>query len=124
MSWAGLEALRAAGRLDELKRELLRRGRQALQDDGLCATQLHEAAEHLQEYEEFGFARRLMGRARARGDQQMDRERQRREALFTYKDLERPAGPRLDQALKILEAGAPLADSGAEWLGLAGAILK
>src|SRR5690242_7404081 len=106
-----LEALRKAGRLDELKRQLLGRGRRALGDRELSAGELHDAAELLQEYEEFGFARRLMRRARTRGDRAADRKRQRREALFTYKDLELPAGPRLDRALDILKAGAPLADS-------------
>lgn len=119
-----LEQLRKDGHLDELKRELLRIGREALKSEN-DPEALHAKAELLQDFEEFGFARRLMRRARKDRTDPYDRKRQRREALFTYKDLELAAGPRLDRALEILGEGAPLAESGdAEWLGLAGAILK
>src|SRR5664279_5633500 len=73
--------------------------------------------------QQFRHARRLLGRVRR---QEQDSERLRQQhALCTYKDLELPAGRRLDWALKILESGGPLeASIDAETLGIAGAIYK
>jgi Tetratricopeptide Repeats-Sensor len=117
--------LREEDRHDELKGVLVRVGRAALQG-GLGPDTLAGLAQVLNEHQEFGYARRLMRRAReATQDPERKRALQRREALFTYKDLELPAGPRFDRALEILDEGILLKEcEDADWLGLAGAILK
>jgi predicted acylesterase/phospholipase RssA len=74
-------------------------------------------------------AHRDFGRARADGDPaKVERERisiiQKR-ALFTYKDVNRPLGTRLDEALEFLEQHANLPTTvDHETLGLAGSIHK
>jgi len=81
------------------------------------------AMDVLRDHQQFRHARRLLGRVRRQGP---DSERLRQQhALCTYKDLELPAGRRLDLALRILEMGGPLeASTDAETLGIAGAIYK
>jgi predicted acylesterase/phospholipase RssA len=80
-------------------------------------------AETLRDHQQFGYARRLLGRVRNEGN---DSEKLRQQhALCTYKDMELPAARRLDRALQILNESAPLEDStSAETLGIAGAIFK
>ena len=82
-----------------------------------------EFAATLRDHQQFGYARRLLGRVRSTGP---DSEQLRQQhALCTYKDMELPVARRLDRALQILTAGARLEDStSAETLGLAGAIYK
>jgi predicted acylesterase/phospholipase RssA len=77
----------------------------------------------LRDHQQFGYARRLLGRIRA---EEADREDLRQqEALCTYKDMELPAARRLDRALEILVEGGPLEETtSAETLGIAGAIFK
>jgi predicted acylesterase/phospholipase RssA len=77
-------------------------------------------AEVLRDHQQFGYARRLLARVRPAGDDERLRQQH---ALCTYKDLELPARPRLDRALRILEEGPP-DDRTAETFGIAGAILK
>lgn len=83
-----------------------------------------QLAELLRDFQQFGYARRLLGRLRREGE---DSERLRQQhALCTYKDLELPALRRLDRAVQILEeGGCPIEDSeSSETLGIAGAIYK
>ena len=81
-----------------------------------------EEAQRLQAQERFGPARELLERIRARGDSEPLRQQH---ALCTYKDPDLPALKRLEDALAILTAEAPLQRSrDAETLGIAGAIHK
>jgi predicted acylesterase/phospholipase RssA len=87
-----------------------------------------ELAELLSEHQQFGYARRLFGRARAldaeSGEPDPERLRQ-RHAFCTYKDMELPVVRRLERALEILGGEAELEHStNAETLGLAGAVCK
>ncbi len=97
-------------------------GRRALYD-GWAADDRVELAETMRDHQQFGYARRLLGRVRSEGP---DSEKLRQQhALCTYKDMELPAARRLDRALSILTEGGPLEDStSAETLGIAGAIFK
>jgi predicted acylesterase/phospholipase RssA len=82
-----------------------------------------ELAKTLRDHEQFGYARRLLGRVRNDGPDSEELRQQ--HALCTYKDMELPAARRLDRALQILTAGRRLEDStSAETLGIAGAIYK
>jgi predicted acylesterase/phospholipase RssA len=84
-----------------------------------------ELAGTLRDHQQFGYARRLLGRVRGEGP---DSEKLRQQhALCTYKDMELPAARRLDRALQILTENdaPPLTEStSAETLGIAGAIYK
>jgi len=85
-------------------------------------------AKSLKEVREFGYARRIL--ARARKDPAIYTEPKRLEiiqqsALCTYKDTDLPADRRLDRALEILSEAEDLsATTNPETLGLAGAIYK
>lgn len=84
-----------------------------------------ELARALRDHQQFGYARRLLGRVR--GDGPDSEELRRQHALCTYKDMELPAARRLDRALQILSENdaPPLVEStSAETLGIAGAIYK
>jgi tetratricopeptide (TPR) repeat protein len=82
-----------------------------------------ELAATLRDHEQFGYARRLLGRVRSDGPDSEELRQQ--HALCTYKDMELPAARRLDRALQILTAGRRLEEStSAETLGIAGAIYK
>ena len=92
--------------------------------DGWEPTRRAELAALLRDHQQFGYARRLLGRVRRDGP---DTEQLRQQhALCTYKDAELPAARRLDRALEILaEGGKPLERSdSAETLGIGGAIYK
>lgn len=80
-------------------------------------------AETLRDHQQFGYARRLLGRVRR---ESRDTEKLRQQhGLCTYKDMELPAARRLDRALQILTEGGSLESNGsAETLGIAGAIFK
>jgi predicted acylesterase/phospholipase RssA len=82
-----------------------------------------ELAKTLREYQQFGYARRVLARIRDDGpDSEYLRQQH---ALCTYKDEELPAARRLDRALQILTKASPIDTSiDAETLGIAGAILK
>jgi predicted acylesterase/phospholipase RssA len=80
-------------------------------------------AEILRDHQQFGYARRLIACLREEGD--TGEELRQQQALCTYKDIELPAARRLDRALQILGGEERIAKStGAETLGLAGAIYK
>jgi predicted acylesterase/phospholipase RssA len=87
-------------------------------------------AQALGKHDEFGYARRILDRARRQEGVRRDAELYRRivekSALYTYKDSNyRLLEDRLAEALKILEDEADLANTRAqETLGLAGAIYK
>jgi predicted acylesterase/phospholipase RssA len=115
--------LRDAGRTDLVAEMLTAVARRALDGRWRPAEREALATDVLRDHQQFGYARRLLGRVRAPA---RDSERRRQQhALCTYKDLELPAGRRLDRALRILEQGGPLQEStSAETLGIAGAIYK
>jgi predicted acylesterase/phospholipase RssA len=86
-------------------------------------------AKRLQAHNEFGYARRLLARARrdprAARDSDLRRALAQQQALCTYKDTELIARLRLDQALNFLQEVDDLATTrDQETLGLAGAIHK
>jgi predicted acylesterase/phospholipase RssA len=101
---------------------LITAGRRAIYDGWEVGKRV-ELAALLRGHQQFGYARRLLGRVRRDGgDSEYLRQQH---ALCTYKDMELPAARRLDRALGILEEGGPLErNSNAETLGLAGAIYK
>src|SRR5262249_12815276 len=80
-------------------------------------------AKKLRDHQQFGYARKLLGRVRREaGDSEKPRQLH---APGPHKDLELPAGRRLEAALRILQEGGTLDNStSAETLGLAGAIFK
>jgi len=126
VSAADLQAL--AGRLradhrSSLADQLLTAvAERALKGDWLPDERMQLAAV-LRDHQQFGYARRLLGRMRAEG---ADDERLRQQhALCTDKDQGLPGGRRLGWALRILESGGPLDTStNAETLAIAGAICK
>ncbi len=116
------DELRRRSRIGPIAPMLVAVARRALYEDWEPNRRV-ELAATLRDHQQFGYARRLLGRVRAAGT---DSEELRQQyALCTYKDLELPAARRLDRALQILNEGGPLDDStNAETLGLAGAIFK
>ena len=116
------DELRRRSRIGPIAPMLAAVARRALYEDWEPNRRV-ELAETLRDHQQFGYARRLLGRVRAAG---ADSEELRQQyALCTYKDMELPAARRLDRALQILNEGGPLDDStNAETLGLAGAIFK
>ncbi len=116
------DELRDGGRVAAIAPMLIAVARRALYHDWESAHRV-ELAETLRDHQQFGYARRLLGRVRASGP---DSEELRQQyALCTYKDMELPAARRLDRALQILTEGGSLADStSAETLGIAGAVFK
>jgi predicted acylesterase/phospholipase RssA len=96
--------------------------RRALYDDWERAHRT-DLAETLRDHQQFGYARRLLGRVRR--DSQDSEELRQQHALCTYKDMELSAARRLDRALEILtEAGSLENSTSSETLGIAGAIFK
>jgi predicted acylesterase/phospholipase RssA len=117
------DALRDAGRTRLVAETLTAVARRALDGRWRPGDRADLATKVLRDHEQFGYARRLLSRVRtAAADSETLRQQH---ALCTYKDLELPAGRRLDRALVILqEAGGLEASTCAETLGLAGAIYK
>ncbi|MGH2949586.1 MAG: tetratricopeptide repeat-containing protein, partial [Solirubrobacteraceae bacterium] len=116
-------ALREAGRTGLVAEMLTAVARRALDGRWRPDERAELATKVLRDHQQFGYARRLLSRVRTpAGDSE---ELRQQHALCTYKDLELPAGRRLDRALAILEEGGPLDRStSAETLGIAGAIYK
>ncbi|HST52515.1 MAG TPA: tetratricopeptide repeat-containing protein [Pyrinomonadaceae bacterium] len=86
-------------------------------------------AKKLKGYKKFGYARRILARARndpaIYGDTRLRLEIHQQSALCTYKDPDLPADSRLDRALEILREVEDLSTTRKqETLGLAGAIFK
>lgn len=82
-----------------------------------------DLAKLLRANQQFGYARRLLGRVRREVEDSEELRQQ--HALCTYKDMELPAARALDRAEEILKEGGPLEESSsAETLGIAGAIFK
>ena len=116
------EELRDGGRPGPIAPMLIAVSRRALYD-GWDPGRRAELAATLRDHEQFGYARRLLGRVRRDGPDSEELRQQ--HALCTYKDMELAAARRLDRALQILTAGERLEDStSAETLGIAGAIYK
>ncbi|HEX8156593.1 MAG TPA: tetratricopeptide repeat-containing protein [Solirubrobacteraceae bacterium] len=116
-------ALRDAGRTGLVAEMLTAVARRALDGRWRPAERAELASKVLRDHQQFNYARRLLSRVRTPdADSELLRQQH---ALCTYKDLELPAGRRLDWALTILEQGGPLEQSiSAETLGIAGAIYK
>ena len=84
-------------------------------------------AKKLKGFKKFGYARRILARARndtaISGDRKLRLEIHQQSALCTYKDPDLPADSRLDRALEILREVEDLSTTREqETLGLAGAI--
>ncbi len=106
---------------DIVQAKLILRGKQATPQEML------DLAETLKQKNRFGYARKLIGRARSIGtdDQKLLRKLRQRHALCTYKDQDLPIDSRLARALEILADGEDLSTTqDQETLGLAGAIYK
>jgi predicted acylesterase/phospholipase RssA len=98
-----------------------------LRGPALTPEQALDLAERLKKKDIFGWARRVLAKARATGGlgAPLALRLAQRHALCTYKDPDRPVLQALDQALAILRASFDLeATSDQETLGLAGAIYK
>ncbi len=109
------------------KQRLIAEAKNTLRGEVLDAGALLKKAKKLKGVDAFGYARKLVGRARqgAVKDAGLCRTLRQQHALFTYKDPGLPIGERLDQALEILQSCDDLAKSdNPETLGLAGAIFK
>jgi predicted acylesterase/phospholipase RssA len=125
------DQLRKEGRYGPVAPLLITAGRRALDREAPWEPGRRvELARLLRDHQQFGYARRLLARVRGEGDRaaaaddEAEALRQ-QHALCTYKDMELPAGRRLDRALQILGEGSPLEQSTrAETLGIAGAIYK
>lgn len=116
------EELRDNGRVGPIAPMLVAVSRRALYGDWGSPHRAQLAAT-LRDHQQFGYARRLLGRVRNEGRDSEELRQQ--HALCTYKDMELPQARRLDRALQILTEGEPLDDStSAETLGIAGAIFK
>ncbi len=115
------EELRRQGPVAPIAPMLIAVARRALYDDW-DQRNLVALAWLLRDHQQFGYARRVLGRVRAWDDRE---ELRQQDALCTYKDIELPAARRLDRALEILIEGGSLENSSsAETLGIAGAIYK
>ena len=116
------EELRRDGPIAPIAPMLVAVARRALYDDWEHGN-LVALAWLLRDHQQFGYARRVLGRVRVSGEDSEELRQQ--DALCTYKDIELPAARRLDRALEILTEGGSLEDSSsAETLGIAGAIYK
>lgn len=117
------DTLRGAGRTALVAEMLTAVARRALDARWRPTERAELAADVLRDHQQFGYARRLLSRVRSSVSDSEELRQQ--HALCTYKDLELPAGRRLDRALEILKEGGPLEQStSAETLGIAGAIYK
>jgi predicted acylesterase/phospholipase RssA/MinD-like ATPase involved in chromosome partitioning or flagellar assembly len=92
-------------------------------------TQMRELAQWLSDHQQFGYARKLLARARLMSEAQSPESLRRRlaqkHAVATYKDPDLPPDQKLDRAFEILQEGDDLsATSDQETLGIAGAIFK
>ena len=108
--------------------ELRRQAQDLLRKPGGDPQELLNRAEELKKLNEFGYARRLLGRAREQQtrDPELRRQLRQRHALCTYKDADLPGYEKLRRALDILGSGEEdlRSTSDQETLGLAGAIYK
>ena len=107
---------------DTAQAETILRGAEA------SAADMYELAERLKSCNEFGHARKLFGRIRAKGRLRKSAAVVgQRHALCTYKDPDLPAADRFESALEILDEVDPMEMSPAvrqESLGLRGAVYK
>jgi hypothetical protein len=86
--------LRRSGRTDQIAPMLIAVSRRALYHGWEPGNRL-TLAETLRDHQQFGYARRLLGRVRGEGS---DSEKLRQQHAFcTYKDMELPAARRLDR---------------------------
>ena len=105
-------------------REILR-GKEPKPND----SEILELTTQLKKEKAFGYARKLIGLARATPDPETDDQLKlklaQQHALCTYKDPDLPINDRLQQALEILEAADTLQKTkNQETLGLSGSIFK
>ncbi len=107
--------------------ELRKQAQTILRGAGSDPGELLDLAERLKELDEFGYARRLLGRAREKPvhDQALQLKLCQRHSLCTYKDPDLPTYDKLNRALDILKEEEDLkVTKEQETLGLAGAIYK
>jgi predicted acylesterase/phospholipase RssA len=116
------DRLRADRRSGPIAPLLVALGRRALYE-GWESEHRQRFAALLRDHQQFGYARRLLGRVRRDGpDTELLRQQH---AICTYKDLGLSAARRLDRALAILADDRRLDQvTSAESLGIAGAIYK
>ncbi len=111
------------------EREMVERAKRVLQGESCTPQEMFDLASLLKSRQRFGFARRLLARARraplAQPDAEFNAKLIQQHALCTYKDQDLPVDARLDRALEILREGFDLKTTNdQETLGLAGAIYK
>ncbi len=111
----------------EEKKDKRERAQDMLRRSRGDAQELFDLAEELKSMNEFGYARRLLGRATEQPihEQKLKMKIGQRHALCTYKDPDLPVYDKLIRALEILHETDDLkATRDNETLGLAGAIYK
>ena len=107
--------------------DLVTAAQQVLGGKELKPDELRDLAKNLRKKNEFGYAWRILARARKSDDltPELSRELYQQQALCTYKDTHLHEDDRLDRALQVLREGEDLQTStDPETLGLAGAIHK
>jgi len=114
---------------EQKKKEKIEQARLILQGADATLDQLERLANELKKERSFGYAWKLLARARRKPEAQKNEKRilklAQEQALCTYKDPDLPADQRLDRAFEILEQADDLKKTtNQETLGLAGAINK
>jgi predicted acylesterase/phospholipase RssA/tetratricopeptide (TPR) repeat protein len=108
--------------------QLVDRARAVLRNEEIGFQPLCDLAKALKSYNQFGLARRLIGRALQHEDLPADRktrlELAQQQALATYKDSDLPVRERFERALEILRNADDPATTNQETLGLTGSIYK
>ncbi|MCI0488991.1 MAG: patatin-like phospholipase family protein [Blastocatellia bacterium] len=115
--------------LEQRKKENIERAKRVLQGADLPLADLKDLAKKLKDDRSFGYAWRILARARRKPEAEVDRalalELAQQQALCTYKDPDLPTDQKLDRAFEILYKADDLkTTTDQETLGLAGAIQK
>lgn len=110
-------------------RDIVLEATEILRGKSESPAEIFDLARRLKEVKQFGYARRILARARRSpalsADPALRRKVYQQSALCTYKDPDLPVDSRLDRALEILRELDDLAQTrDQETLGLAGAIYK
>jgi predicted acylesterase/phospholipase RssA len=114
---------------EKRKKENIARAKEILRGAEATLDELRKLAKELKEDTAFGYAWKIIARARRRPEVERDRDLNlplaQQQAVSTYKDPDLPADQKLDRAFEILEKADNLrATTNQETLGIAGAIYK
>jgi predicted acylesterase/phospholipase RssA len=109
--------------------ENVRQAKNILRGTGGATAELFELAKELMNENEFGYARRILARARANDDIDADKELRlkihQKSAICTYKDPDLAVDTKFERALRLLEKVEDLpTTTNQETLGITGAIYK